>query len=78
VCGTCSTYGEIRNACNILVDNLQCYTVKFEVLRVMIMEVTVFWDMTPCTLVYIYYFKAPAASSFYPEKGGNRILKKRW
>jgi hypothetical protein len=24
--------------------------------------------VTPCTLVYIYYFKEPAGSSFYPEK----------
>jgi hypothetical protein len=40
------------------------------------MEVIVFWDVTPCTLVCIYYFKKPAGSSFYPEKGGNRYLKK--
>jgi hypothetical protein len=41
----------------------------------MIMKGTVAWDVTPWSLVGIYHFKERAASSFYPEGGGNRFLK---
>jgi hypothetical protein len=49
---------------------------RFEVLIIMTMMITVFWSVMPCGLVKVTnVLEQPLACIFYPEDEGSRLSK---